>query len=558
MLTNLCIENVAVIEKVQIDFSCGLNILTGETGAGKSIIIDSLNAVLGERASKDMVRGGADFACVDALFTQLSNSVQGMLCELGVDLYGDTDLVLQRKITADGKSACRINGRPVTAAMLREIGHLLVNIHGQQDNQALLRPEKHIGFVDSMAQEIKALKAEFSECFEKLSAVKSELKKCCENNLEKERKLDLLNYQIEEIEQAGIEPGEFALLAEKKKQLVNGEKILSELHSALDSLYGVQEMPGAVELLRSASDSLSDCSRYFSEISASAQELTELYYTCEGLAQDIRDITERFDFSPSELETVEERLDLLHKLSKKYGADDEEILLFLENAKKEREAVELSEERLLSLKNEYDELYAEARELADRLSALRKATAEKFAESIMQELRFLDMPEISFAAQQQEIALNENGKDKIEFLISTNPGETPKPLAKIASGGELSRVMLAIKNVLADKDEVQTLIFDEIDTGVSGRAAQKIGRKLHQAAGTHQVVCVTHSAQVAAYADCHFLIQKSVSDGRTFTTVFPLDDDGRKHELARITGGEVITDLLLQNAQDMLDRAREQ
>lgn len=555
MLQQLYIENIAVIEKCCIDLSNGLNVLTGETGAGKSIIIDSLNAVLGERVSRDIVRTGASFANVSALFGELSETVIKQAEELGYEIGEERSLLLQRRISPDGKNICRINGQPATAAILKALGRILVNIHGQHDSQALLQPEKHIGFIDLLLED-KGILSEYQSCYQKMYNIKKELTDLQIDDSEKERRIDLLKYQIAEIQQAEIQEGELQELLQRKTLLANGEKIARELNEAYETLHGSESLPGVCEMLGNCSHLLTDVARYDTKLEELANAVVETVYNVQEYANEIRDRAGAFDFDEQELAFTQERLDLLYRLRRKYGSEEKDILAYLDNASHELEEITMSEERTAYLEQEYQEYYKRAQELAEKLSIQRKKAAELFSNQIVEELRFLDMPRASFFVSRKTTNFSVNGTDDIEFLISVNPGETPKPLAKIASGGELSRIMLAIKNVLADKDDVGTLIFDEIDTGVSGRAAQKIGQKLRQAAKNRQVVCVTHSAQIAAQAQQHMLIEKTVKVQRTFTVVRILDFEGRKMELARIIGGLEITDLQLQSAEEMLKNAQ--
>lgn len=505
MLLQLYIENIAVIEKCCIDLSKGLNVLTGETGAGKSIIIDALNAVLGERVSRDIVRTGAAFANVNALFTDLSDKIIRQAEDAGYDIGEDNAILLQRKISADGKSVCRINGQPATAAVLKAFGKKLVNIHGQHDSQALLQPEKHIGFIDLLLED-KNILGEYQACYQKLCRLQKERNELQMDDSEKERRIDLLNYQIYEIEQANIQEGETEELLQRKKLLANGEKITRELNEAYQLLYGQDDTPGASELLDRCSGLLADLARYDANLEALSNAISDASYSVQEYTTEIRDRLNDFDFDERELADTEERLDTLYRLQKKYGREEKDIIAYLNQSVQELEEITMSEERIAYLEQEYQECYDCAQELAARLSAQRKKACEQFAEQIMEELRYLDMPKVSFTANIAPIKLSPNGADEIEFLISVNPGEAAKPLAKIASGGELSRIMLAIKNVLADKDDVNTLIFDEIDTGVSGRAAQKIGLKAapsgrEQAGYLRNPFRSNCRAGTAAYAD---------------------------------------------------------
>lgn len=551
MLRTLNIENIAVIEKAKIEFNSGLNVLTGETGAGKSIVVDSINAILGERTSRELVRHGAASAFVSALFTDVNRVVNQKLEEFGIDAEEDNTLLLTRKISAEGKSVCRINGKSATVSMLRELGHILVNIHGQHDSQELLNPDYHYKFID-MLFENGTLLADYKAAFSRLLAVRRRLKALTIDEDAKDKSLELLEYQIKELEAADIRPGELEQLNARKKIIENSEAMLKAYNTAISVISGDEEVNGAALMLSSAGAELEAFSDS-SEVSARAASV--LANVFEEL-EDVKNILSReissLDFDEVEREQIEERLDLLYTLSKKYGSTEEEMLAFLDNAKSKRNAILFDDEELERLNAEYDSSYEAVMKLGQQLSDLRKETAKKFELNVKKQLEFLDMPKIQFVVHFDKGILSSTGFDKIEFLISTNPGEPAKPLAKIASGGELSRIMLAIKNIIAYNDTVDTLIFDEIDTGVSGRASRKIGLRLKSVSNSTQVITVTHSAQIAAAADEHFLIRKDFNDNKTYTKVTPLDFDGRKHELARIMGGLEITDTLLESAEELL------
>lgn len=551
MLRTLNIENIAVIEKAKIEFNSGLNVLTGETGAGKSIVVDSINAILGERTSRELVRHGAASAFVSALFTDVNRVVNQKLEEFGIDAEEDNTLLLTRKISAEGKSVCRINGKSATVSMLRELGHILVNIHGQHDSQELLNPDYHYKFIDMLFENGKLL-ADYKAAFSRLLAVRRRLKALTIDEDAKDKSLELLEYQIKELEAADIRPGELEQLNARKKIIENSEAMLKAYNTAISVISGDEEVNGAALMLSSAGAELEAFSDS-SEVSARAASV--LANVFEEL-EDVKNILSReissLDFDEAEREQIEERLDLLYTLSKKYGSTEEEMLAFLDNAKSKRNAILFDDEELERLNAEYDSSYEAVMKLGQQLSDLRKKTAKKFELNVKKQLEFLDMPKIQFVVHFDKGILSSTGFDKIEFLISTNPGEPAKPLAKIASGGELSRIMLAIKNIIAYNDTVDTLIFDEIDTGVSGRASRKIGLRLKSVSNSTQVITVTHSAQIAAAADEHFLIRKDFNDNKTYTKVTPLDFDGRKHELARIMGGLEITDTLLESAEELL------
>ncbi len=551
MLKTLNIENIAVIEKAQIEFNNGLNVLTGETGAGKSIVVDSINAILGERTSRELVRHGADFAFVSALFEDVSDNVKNKLDELGYSAEEDGSLLLTRKITEAGKSVCKINGSSATVSILKEVGQLLVNIHGQHDSQSLLNPDLHYQFVDMMSDNDEAI-TDYKDSFHKLLSVRRRLKALTDDEEDKDRVLELLEYQIKELEDADIQPNEKTELLKKKRRIESSEAMLLALNNAGVALGGNDEFDGASTLVSSAAKSFSSVS----SLSDGAEKILSVLNDISEEIEEVKDLIHSeiasFDFDENEREQVEERLDLLYKLSLKYGNTEEEMLSFLENAKEKRNAVLFNDEELEKLTVQYDALLDEVMKKAEKLSEFRKKTAKAFEENVRNQLAFLDMPKIKFVVHFEKGNLSSNGFDKIEFLISTNPGEPAKPLAKIASGGELSRIMLAIKNVIVHNDTIGTLIFDEIDTGVSGRASRKIGLKLKAVSEGTQVITVTHSAQIASAADAHFLIQKDFDNDRTYTKISSLDFEGRKKELARIMGGLNITDALLKSAEEML------
>lgn len=550
MLTSLKIENVAIIESAAIEFGCGLNVLTGETGAGKSIVIDSINAILGERTSRDIIRTGAQSAKVYAVFEDVNAKVQKFLDENGIDCE-DGVLIINRTLSREGKNVCRLNGAPVTVSMLREIGSELIDIHGQHDNQALLSPEKHCGFVDSFAGNAEII-ADYREKYGRLCEVRSKLKKLTTDESSKSQRIDFLTYQIDELEKAEITPGERDELKARKTLINNSQKVIESLNVAYEAL----KADGAgIDMITDAESEISDASAYMEALGEASEKITDIRYELEDIAETVRDAMSEVDFDQSELEEIDERLDLLYRLSKKYGNTEEEMLEYLEKAKTELDNIAFSEEKVKELQKQEKEALAETEAAAKKLTESRKTAGEKLSEAICSELEFLDMPNVRFVVKCDDIGLTENGKDEIEFLISANVGEEPKPLAKIASGGELSRIMLAIKNVLAEADGVDTMIFDEIDTGVSGRAAQKIAMKLKSASKGRQVICVTHLAQIAAQGDVHLYISKSVSDGKTYTNIKSLIEEDRVAEIARIMGGMEITKLQLESAREMLRNA---
>ena len=550
MLTSLKIENVAIIESAAIEFGCGLNVLTGETGAGKSIVIDSINAILGERTSRDIIRTGAQSAKVYAVFEDVNERVRNFLDENGIDCE-DGVLIINRTLSREGKNVCRINGAPVTVSMLREIGGELIDIHGQHDNQSLLSPEKHCGFVDSFAGNGDLI-TDYREKYGRLCEIRSKLKKLTTDESSKSQRIDFLTYQIDELEKAEITIGERDELKARKSLINNSQKVIESLNIAYEAL----KADGAgIDMITDAESEIANASAYMEMLGEASEKITDIRYELEDIAETVRDAMTEVNFDPSELEDIDERLDLLYRLSKKYGDTEEEMLEYLEKARAELDNIAFSEERVKELQKQKKEALAETETAACKLTESRKTAGEKLSNAICSELEFLDMPNVRFVVKCSDIGLTENGKDEIEFLISANAGEEPKPLAKIASGGELSRIMLAIKNVLAETDGVDTMIFDEIDTGVSGRAAQKIAMKLRSASKGRQVICVTHLAQIAAQGDVHLYISKSVSDGKTYTNIKSLIEEERVAEIARIMGGMEITKLQLESAREMLANA---
>lgn len=552
MLSNLQIENIAVIKSASIDFENGFNVMTGETGAGKSIVIDSLNAILGERTSRELIRSGADSASVCAEFQNVGDNVKNELEKLGIEK--DDTLIVSRKLTPDGKNVCRINGMPATVSMLKALGVQLVNIHGQLDNQSLLSPETHCSFIDKLAGSGRELN-EFKELYSLYIKKKNELKSLNTDVNEKNRRLDILNYQIEEIQKADIRPGEKDELTEKLGFLRNAEKVLDLLHAAYAALNGDGEMPGAADVAADAASKLLSAADYSSDFTETANGVNDAAMNLSAYTEELRDKIYSLDYDPNETERAEERLDVIYRLSQKYGDSEEDILAYLENAEKERDALSFSDERAEQLRAETEKAYNEALAAAKKLSEIRIEAGKKFSADVERELAFLDMPSVKFIVNDSVGELYENGIDNIEFLLSANAGEEPKPLSKIASGGELSRIMLAIKCVLSELDDIDTLIFDEIDSGVSGRAALKIAAKMKELSKTHQVICVTHLAQIAAFADEHKLISKEEKDGRTYTCIASLDYNGRKYELARIMGGLTVTQSILNSAEELLSSA---
>ena len=549
MLKTLDIENIAVIEKASVNFSGGLNVLTGETGAGKSIVVDSINAIMGERTSRELVRYGADNAYVSAYFDDICDSALNKLKEFDIELEEDNSLLISRKISANGKSLCKVNGKTVTVSMLKEICSYLVNVHGQHDSQALLNPDLQYNYIDMLLED-KSVLSDYKETFKKLISVRRKLKSFAKNEDNKESLLELLNFQIEELEKADIKVGEREELTQKRALIQKSEDIIKSLNLAISVINGDDENIGIEQACADVSrtlfkfDETKDVYDVFNDINDKLELAKD---RAEALLLSI-------DFSPEEIEMIDEKLDLYYKFSNKYGQTEQEMLDYLEKAKEKRNSILFADEKLNRLNEEYENLLNITVKLADKLSVERKKTAKVFEENVKQELAFLDMPKMQFYVDFNKGNLSSTGYDKIEFLISANPGEPPKSLSKVASGGELSRIMLAIKNIISYNDTIGTLIFDEIDTGVSGRASQKIGLKLKSVSKNTQVICVTHSAQIASNADEHFLIQKKFNDNKTFTCVTPLDFDGRKQELARIMGGLEITDTLLQSAEELLNQ----
>lgn len=550
MLTSLKIENVAIIESAAIEFGCGLNVLTGETGAGKSIVIDSINAILGERTSREIIRTGAQSAKVYAVFEDVNEKVKAFLDENGIDCE-DGVLIINRTLNRDGKNICRLNGAPVTVSMLRELGGELIDIHGQHDSQSLLSPEKHCGFVDGFAENADLI-SDYREKYRRLCEIRNSLKKLTTDESSKSQRIDFLTYQIDELEKSDITPGERDELKARKALINNSQKVMESLNTA----YMALKADGAgIDMISNAESEISNASEYMESLGEASEKITDIRYELDDIAELVRDAMSEIEFDPSELDDIEERLDLLYRLSKKYGETEEEMLDYLARAREELDSIAFSEENVKELQKQEKTALAEAEAAADRLTESRKTAGEKLSKAICSELEFLDMPNVRFVANIEDIGLTENGRDSVEFLISANVGEEPKPLAKIASGGELSRIMLAIKNVLAETDGVDTMIFDEIDTGVSGRAAQKIAMKLRSASKGRQVICVTHLAQIAAQGDVHLYISKSVSDGKTYTNIKSLIEEERVSEIARIMGGMEITRLQLESAREMLANA---
>lgn len=554
MLSSLQIENVAVIQKANVHFEKGLNVLTGETGAGKSILIDSINAILGNRTSKDLVRTGAAKAVIRAAFEDVPPAVFDSLEKAGYER--SEALLLSREITAEGKSTCRINGMPATAAVLRELCGGLININGQHDSVGLLNPARHEGILDAYAQNSAEYQAYYA-IYRELVSVKKALDAMITDESEKQRRIDLLSYQVQEIDDAGLTAGEEQTLESRRKVLANASTIRDRIAQCYALLSGGDEAPGAVDLLGEASNAVDAAAQLDGELSAGAGQLLDLYYTAKDVAADLIGRLDAYDTNDAELDEIEQRIDLIYKLRRKYGDTVEDILAFGERARKELEMIQSSQERVEHLQKEQRRLYTLAREKAEALTQTRLKAFDELNKRISGTLDFLNMPGVRMTLRHSRGPLASHGQDSVEFYISTNPGEAPKPLAKIASGGELSRITLAIKNAMADKDAVPTVIYDEIDSGVSGKAASRIGEVLRQSAEGHQILCITHTAQIAALADCHLLIQKNITNERTYTEIHPLDENGRVEALARLISGDHVTELSLANAREMLGRNAE-
>ena len=547
MLSLLHIENIAVIESADISFDRGFNVLTGETGAGKSIVIDAISAILGERAYRDMIRTGTERASVRAVFIDVPQLQ--WFAENGVDY--DPETVISREIHLDGKNTCRVNGTLVNVSILRKLGIQLINIHGQHDSAALFDEENHLSFLDAFAENA-GLRQEYADKYEAVAKLRREIAALTMDESEKIRRMETLKYQIAEIEKAELEPGEDEVLEDRRKVLQNAEKLSNGMETAVECLYGGEDSDGASGLMAQAEYALTRLARFSDSFAALHDRVSDLMYQVQDVAEEVRDARDSLSYSADELEQIETRLDVIHKLRRKYGATCEEILAYLNRAKTELDEMEFSDDHLERLKKTLKKAEKEAWDAAKTLRKNRQESANTMSVRILSELAQLDMPRVQFSCEFTETELSANGADAVAFYMSANAGEALKPLSKVASGGELARIMLAMKNVLAEKDQVATLIFDEVDTGVSGRAAQKVAEKLRSVAEHKQVLCVTHLPQLAALANTHLLIAKSERDGRTYTSVTPLDTEGRKRELARIIGGTNITETTLKSAAEML------
>ena len=556
MLSLLHIENIALIESVDISFEEGLTVLTGETGAGKSIVLDAISALMGERTSRDLIRTGEKSALVSGLFRDLPQIP--WFEEMGIAPDENGELLVSRQLLADGKNLCRVGGLPCTVVQLRILGRQLINIHGQHDSQQLLDEDSHLAYLDSFGGLAPQLET-YQEAFRQLSELRREMDALHMDEGEKSRRMDTLRYQIGELERVGLTPGEDEALIERRDLLRNSGRLMDAVEQAYFALQGDEDRAGAVDLLGEAEGAMAAVSRFDGETATLAESLAELRYSAHDLTESLRDLRDRFDVSPGELDQVESRLDILYRLKKKYGSTTEEMLLYLERCREELDSIELSGDRLARLEQQYEVVLAQALERAKGLSEARRRAGETLRERIEEELHQLDMPKVRFQVELEpktgEPPLDQTGMDKVSFFMSANVGEDLKPIQKVASGGELARIMLALKNVLTENDTVGTMIFDEVDAGVSGRAAQKVAEKMGALGARRQVLCVTHLPQIAAMADQHFLVQKGERDGRTYTEVTALNREDRREELARLTGGVHVTEAIRQGAQELLTQA---
>lgn len=556
MLSLLHIENIALIDQADISFGSGFNVLTGETGAGKSIIIDAISAVLGERTSRDLIRTGEKSALVTALFRDLPSLPWFQETGIGPDENGE--LLISRRIQGDGKNICRVGGVPCTVVQLRTLGSQLIDIHGQHDGQQLLDESCHLAYLDSFGELEPALSA-YREEYAKLDALRKQIASLQMDETEKARRLDILQFQIDELESAHLRLGEEEELDERKAMLRSADQLVAAVEGAYHALFGTDSQDGAASLLAEAEGNLSRVSNLSADLSQLSENLAALRYGTEDAAERLRDLKNSFDFSPKELDQVEDRLDHLHRLKKKYGATVRDMLDYLNKIRQELDQIELSDDLLIKLKKQRKAQLTMTRTLAETLSAQRKAAAERLKARIEEELRQLDMTKVrfqtEFSPKPGKLGLDDTGMDEVRFLMSANVGENLKPIAKVASGGELSRIMLALKNVLAENDSICTLIFDEVDTGISGRAAGKVAEKMSRLSLTCQVLCVTHLAQIAAMSDYHYSVHKEEKNGRTYTSVETLDRPGRRAELARLTGGAHQSEAILKGAEELLKEA---
>ena len=551
MLSTLYIENIAVIEKTNIDFTQGLNVLTGETGAGKSIIIDSINAVTGHRTSKDIIRTGSDSAYVSATFTDVSVEIMDKVMDMGFTAEDNT-LIFSRELSLNGRNTCRINNRPATVSTLKELGINLINIHGQHESLELMQSDSHIIYIDNYGN-LSSLKEDYYNSYKELIKLKKLLNSKGGDESQRLYEIDLLSFQIDEIDNASLSIGEDESLNEEKKILQNSEKIRSFLEKAKDNLSGYSGGDSACNLVDQASTNLIKASNFYDEAEGLSNRLSDLSYSLQDISVEINDLIDNLEFNPSRLEEIEIRLDEIYKLKRKYGSTIEEILTYRDNAEARLNELVNFDKNMAEAKEKYDTLLAETYEKSVVLTNARQKAGQEFTYKVQEEMKFLDMPNVRISVSIEETPLSSTGKDKVEILISANPGETPKPVSKIASGGELSRMILAIKTVLSESDIVDTLIFDEVDTGISGKASRKVGLKLKEVANNRQVICVTHQVQIASLGDSHHLIRKNIKEDRTFTDVTTLDRQGRINELSRIMGGIDITENTKKLAEEMLD-----
>lgn len=558
MLSLLHIENIAVIESADISFDRGFNVLTGETGAGKSIVIDAIGTVIGERTSRDLIRTGAKSALVQAVFVDIPEL--DWFSQYGISPDENGELLIQRELHPDGKNSCRVNGRMVTVSQLRQLGTQLLNIHGQHDGQLLLDPARHLGYLDSFGG-TEELLAEYRTCYDQVAALRKEISALQMDETEKARRIDTLNYQIRELEQADLRSGEEEELLERRNLLRSAEKLSDAIQTIHRSLLGTEEMDGAATLLSDAERASRSTARYTDRLTELTDTLNRLTIEAEDASETVQELEEELDFAPDELDRVEERLDILHRMKKKYGSTVDEMIDYLDRCRSELDAIECSSDNLDRLEKKLDSALARAKEKASILSSARKEQAKLLESRIQTELLQLDMPRVQFRVQFDPkpgpLGMDETGMDEVQFLMSANMGEALKPIQKIASGGELARIMLALKNVLAENELVSTMVFDEVDTGVSGRAAQKVAQKMASVARHKQVLCVTHLPQIAAMADTHFSVEKGESGGRTYTVVTKLDQKQRSEELARLTGGTKVTESMLRSAEELLADAAE-
>ena len=556
MLSMLHIENIAVIETADIDFDRGFNVLTGETGAGKSIVIDAIGAVIGERTSRDLIRTGAKSALVQAVFTDLS--APDLLEQAGAAPDENGELLIRREIHPDGRNSCRVNGKPVTVAQLRRLGMLILNIHGQHDGQLLLDPASHLGYLDSFGG-TGPLLAEYRTAFDEVSALQREIASLEMDEAEKARRIDTLNYQIAELERAGLRPGEEEELTERRQLLRSAGKLNDAMQTVHRALLGDGNADGAVMLLSEAEGAARSAGRYTDRLSGLTEALNQLIVQADEAVETVRELEDEFDFAPEELDQVEDRLDQLRRLKRKYGGSVEEMIEFLSRCREELDTIECAADTVARLNTRLSAARAEAERRGKALSDARRAQAERLEARIQTELSQLDMPRVQFRVQfapkPGDSGMDATGMDEVQFLMSANMGEALKPIQKIASGGELARIMLALKNVLAENEPVSTMVFDEVDTGVSGRAARKVAQKMASAARRKQVLCVTHLPQIAAMADTHFSVEKGEAEGRTYTVVTRLNREKRREELARLTGGGRVTEAMLRSAEELLNEA---